>query len=605
MHNPGDRTSSQLRKAQPNMGETTPQTRPAAPSSAASRTAASRSGANYASFLVSLGILISRILGLIRDQVFAHYLGNSAAAGAFRAALRIPNFLQNLFGEGVLSASFIPVYARLRASGHDTEAKELAATVATLLALLVSVLVLFGVWLTPSFVEIVAPGFTGPLRELTVQIVRILFPGVGFLVLSAWCLGVLNSHRRFFLSYVAPAFWNLALIATLIYFGRRPGQLENSLVVKLAWGSVVGSLLQFVVQLPFVFQSAGRLPFRLSMSHWRSQKPMHDVFKQLGPVLFGRGVVQLSAYIDGMIASYLGAAAVASLAYAQTIYLLPISLFGMAVAAAELPELSVQSIDNSESRQILLKRISGGLRRIAFFVVPSAVAFVLLGRPMIEVLYQTGRFGSEDSIFVWYILMGSVIGLLAATWGRLYASAFYAMKDTRTPLKFACLRVALTVVLGLLCAFPLRPWIAKLILLIPGLHIPAVGEIELGLGAVGLTASAGVAGWVEFLLLRHAFQKRVAKVSLESGFMLKAWTAALGAGLMVMIADISIRSGWLSLMSSATNTQRRALSLFELALYGGLYLGLASAFGLSEVGDLLTKVITRLGRRKRKSMRHP
>src|SRR5690348_844937 len=154
-------------------------------------------------FLVAAGIFLSRIFGLVRESFFAHYFGLAPAADAFRAAMRIPNFLQNLFGEGVLSASFIPVYAKLVAQGEEEESGRVAGAVFSLLALVTSVLVLSGVLATPYLIDAIAPGFKGETRLLTIQLVRILFPGVGLLVLSAWCLGILNSHRRFFLSYAS------------------------------------------------------------------------------------------------------------------------------------------------------------------------------------------------------------------------------------------------------------------------------------------------------------------------------------------------------------------------------------------------------------------
>ena len=169
--------------------------------------------------LVGSGILFSRIIGLVRERVFAHYFGNSDAADAFKAALKIPNLLQNLFGEGALSSSFIPVYASLLASGRKEEANRVARVVGTILALAMSILVLAGVLATPFLIDLIAPGFEGVKREFTIQMVRILFPGVGVLVLSAWCLGILNSHRHFFLPYAAPVLWNLAMIAALLGFG--------------------------------------------------------------------------------------------------------------------------------------------------------------------------------------------------------------------------------------------------------------------------------------------------------------------------------------------------------------------------------------------------
>ncbi len=171
---------------------------------------------------MAAGIFLSRIAGLVRDRIFAHYFGITYVADAFKAALRIPNTLQNLFGEGVLSASFIPVYAKLLAQKDREEAGRVAGAVFSLLALITSVLVLVGVLATPYIIDVIAFGFKGETRRLAIQLVRILFPGVGLLVMSAWCLGILNSHGKFFLSYVSPVLWNAAFIAAMVAFrGKR------------------------------------------------------------------------------------------------------------------------------------------------------------------------------------------------------------------------------------------------------------------------------------------------------------------------------------------------------------------------------------------------
>ena len=196
-------------------------------------------------FLVFAGILISRLIGLLRQRVINHYFGLTDAADAFAAALRVPNFLQNLFGEGVLSASFIPVYARLRAEGHDDEADRVAGAIGAILALGSAVVVLLGVLATPYLMWAIAPGYHGAKRELVILLVRILFPGTGLLVCSAWCLGILNSHRKFFLSYTAPVVWNMAMIITILIYR---GDDLDTLAVKLAWGTVLGCALQFAVQ---------------------------------------------------------------------------------------------------------------------------------------------------------------------------------------------------------------------------------------------------------------------------------------------------------------------------------------------------------------------
>jgi putative peptidoglycan lipid II flippase len=174
----------------------------------------------------------------------------------------------------------------------------------------------------------------------------------------------------------------------------------------------------------------------------------------------------------------------------------------------------------------LRTRLDRGLRQIAFFVIPSVVAFVVLGRRLVAALYQTGRFGDDDTRYVWYILVGSAVGLLAATLGRLYSSAFYALRDTRTPLRFAVIRVVLTGALGYLFAFPLRPAMVAALEVV-GVPLPRIAGGTLGLGAIGLTASAGLAGWVEFLLLRTALGSRIGRVQLALGFQLRLWLSAM------------------------------------------------------------------------------
>jgi putative peptidoglycan lipid II flippase len=520
-------------------------------------------GSSRFAMLVAAGIFLSRIAGLVRDRVFAHYFGNSDAADVFKAAFRIPNVLQNLFGEGVLSASFIPVYANLLARGDEREARRTAGAVAALLALCTSLLVLLGVVASPWLIEAIAPGFQGAKRDMTVHVVRILFPGAGLLVASAWCLGVLNSHRRFFLSYTAPVLWNLAMIAGMIGFGA--GRSTDALLVVTAWASVVGSLLQVVVQLPMVLKLLGGLRPSLALG----SEHVRTVLRNFLPVFVSRGVVQISAYIDAFLASWLPTGAVAALAYAQTLYTLPVSLFGMSVSAAELPLMSGAVGDANEVARLLRARLEGGLRQIAFFVIPSVVAFLALGDVIVALIYQTGRFGHDDVVYVWGILAGSTVGLLASTLGRLYASGFYALRDTRTPLRFAIVRVALTSVLG---------WFAAL-------QLPAMIGVEQRWGAAGLTISAGVASWVEFALLQAALRRRTGPVGLAFAFQARVWGIAV-------VAAAAARGLWLVLGPD----RGLVVAIPVVALYGSLFVGGALALGIPEAQALLGVVRRRVGR---------
>lgn len=507
--------------------------------------------------MVAAGILASRILGLVRNRVFAHYFGTSDAADAFNAAFRIPNFLQNLFGEGVLSASFIPVYAGLRARGDDEEAKRVASAVAALLGLVTSALVLLGVLLTPLLITLIAPGFGGGKRLETIRLVRILFPGAGLLALSAWCLGVLNSHRRFFLSYSAPVIWNLAIIVALLGFGR--GTAQYPLAEVAAWGAVVGSFLQLAVQFPTVH--------RLLEGAWprlvRGSAATAMVVRNFLPVFVGRGVVQISAYVDTVLASLLPTGAVAGLSYAQVLYTLPVSLFGMSVSAAELPEMASATGGESERAAFLRGRLETGLRQIAFMVVPSSVAFLALGDVIVGALYQSGEFTRDMTIYVWAILAGSAVGLLASTMGRLYASTFWALHDTRSPLRFATIRVCLTVALGYLFALPL----------------PRALGIEARWGAAGLTASAGIAGWLEFHMLRRALNQRIGRTGIPLALLVRLWGSAIvaaGAGL--------------ALRRLLPVHQPIVLAIFLLGTYGVVYLALTAGLGVAEAGGLLRRL---------------
>jgi len=511
------------------------------------------SSTRWHAFLVASGILLSRISGLIRDRVFAHYFGNSGAADAFKAAFRIPNFLQNLFGEGVLSASFIPVYANLLSRGETEEANRVAGVIASLLILLTSIVVLTGILITPWLVDFLVPGFEGGKRDLCIILVRILFPGAGLLVWSAWCLGILNSYGHFLLSYTAPVIWNAVIIIALVLSGSRMGQIPLAKVT--AWGAVIGSGMQVAVQLPMVFLRIKTLVFSLNIR----VAQVGTVIRNFVPVFIGRGVVQISAYVDSLLASLLPTGAVAALSYAQALYTLPISLFGMSVSAAELPAMSKALGDDAAIAEHLRIRLNAGLRTIAFFIVPSMMAFLVFGDVVSAAIYQTGQFKHADAIYVWAILAGSSVGLLASTLGRLYSSVFYSLRDTVTPLRFAMIRVALATMLGYAASQ----------------HLPGMIHIPARWGVVGITAASGFCGWVEFVLLRSRLNRRIGKSGLAFTHIVKLWSAA-GAG--------AAGGWWVKLLVIQFNPILQAVII--LGAYGSIYFLVAFVMKVPEIKQL-------------------
>ncbi len=538
-----------------------------------------RSGA-AASAMVAAGIFLSRIAGLVRESVLAMFFGTSLYADVFRVGLRMPNVLQNLLGEGTLSASFIPVYAELLEQGKEKEAGRVAGAIFSLLLAIASVFVLLGVVFAPLLVSVFLPGFEGERRDLAVATTRILFPMTGILVLSAWALGILNSHRRFFIPYVAPVLWNVAIIATFFIFsGRLSG---GQLLIAVAWGALIGGALQFLVQLPFVL----RLERSLRLARADREPGAREALRNAGPAVMGRGVVQLAGYVDMVLASLLAVGAVAAIGYAQTIYLLPVSLFGMSVAAAELPELSRQ---RSAAVEVLRERTSAALERVAFYVVPSFVAFVTIGDLLVAALFQRGEFDRSNTLLVYFVLVGYSLGLLASTGTRLFSSAFFALRDTRTPARIATLRVAIGAVLGLVLMLQFEQVSFDLFGREVRFGGGLFGHLRIGewrLGAVGLASAAAFGAWLEWLLLRRGLKKRIGPVGAGAGKVAKMFAAAIAGA----AAAWAVR--W-----AMPEVAPLLLAALVVPTFGAVYFALSAALGLGEAAAFLGRFRRILGRR--------
>jgi putative peptidoglycan lipid II flippase len=553
----------------------------AEPEAGAAAAAASRGPRRFGGYaaLVAAGILLSRLAGLIRTSVFAHYLGATGAADAFNVAMKMPNFLQNLFGEGVLSAAFIPVYSRMVSRGDQKAADRVAGVFVSFLALIVAAIVIIGVVAAPLILSITVPGLEPDVMRLAVKFTRIIFPGIGLLVLYAWALGILNTHKQFFIGYVAPVLWSASMIATLVIFGMWLS--GAALANALAWGTLVGCALQFGVEIPFVLRHAKHLSFGLD----RSLEAVRSIFRNILPVVGGRGVVQISGYVDTFIASFLPTGAVTTLAYAQTLYMLPISVFGMSVAAAELPQMAGESGSEEEINAALRRRLDRAIRQVSFFIVPTMVAFVLIGRLLVAALFQRGKFTGDTTLLVWYILVGSSLGLLGATLGRLYSSTFYALHDTRTPFRIAMARVAGGTALALLFAFPLRPMFAAAVNAL-GLPIPHTAGGAAALGVVGITAASAFASWIEFALLRHKLRNRIGKGETKGAFIAKLFASAIAGGIAAVLFDQWVGRSLAARLPLTTIVEAGLAA----GVFGVVYFAAAIVLGIPEVKATLSRL---------------
>ena len=508
---------------------------------------------------VAVGILASRLVGFGREALTAYFLGAGAHADVFRIGLRMPNVLQNLLGEGTISAAFIPIYSRLLDEGREEEAGRFAGAIFGLLLAVVAAIVLGALWAAPYLVALLTPGFVadaqGPLPPLvdviagavgslgdstgvaspvdryalTVHAVRLIFPMTGVLVLSAWALGVLNSHRRFLLPYFAPVLWNVAIIAGLcagaalltsqggLLDPKAIPLLERADVLNAAFvGALVGGVLQFGVQVPLVWKLLSGFRVRVSTK----VTGVREALRATGPVLAGRGAAQLSSYLDQFLASFLASGAIAALGYAQVLYLLPVSLFGLSVAASELPELSRLGRANEAA---FMARLTRSLRQIAFLVLPTAVGYVLFGRLIVGAVFEHGEMGAAESWLTFVLLGGYSLGLLATTLARLLQNSFWALNDTKTPAKIAIFRILFSAAVSV----PLMFWLDTFPV---ARFVPAApDETPVYLGALGLTLGASLGAFVEIVLLRRALRAKLPSFRLPRRSLLAMTGLALAA----------------------------------------------------------------------------
>lgn len=438
-------------------------------------------GGGRSATLVAAAILASKLVGLVRQRVTAHFFGTGFYADVIAAAFRVGNLAQNLLGEGTLSATFIPIYARLREEGKDDEAVAFARSALGLLAVAVALFTAVGVALAPWITLAVAAGFDDEKLAVTTRLVRLLFPMTGLLVLCAWALGVLNAHRRFFIPYVAPVIWSTAQITALLIGGGWLAHSQEPLARFLAYGAIVGAGLELV----FLMWRARRHLGTLRASLARRSQAIRDAVSRLPGVLLGRGVIQISGLLDTLLVSFLGTGANAVFGFAQTLYLLPMSLLGTGEAAVSLTEMSrdTAEADVEARHRRLRERLTAIFTRVGALAIPAMVVLILFGPELISLLLRTGRFDAESTARVASALRIYGFGLLANAGVRQLATTFFALGETRLPARMAVVRVVTSAILAL--AFMQR------------------------LGVEGVVLGAVSAGWLEALLLGRALSKRL------------------------------------------------------------------------------------------------
>lgn len=497
--------------------------------------------------------LLSRILGLVRDQVVAYLFGAGVAADAFFVAFRIPNLLRRLSAEGAMSAAFVPVYTReLRENGPE-EARRVAGASLTLLAAILAGVTILGVIFAPTIVTLIAPGYLDePAKfELTVTLTRILFPYILIISLATLLMSQLQSHGHFAAPAAAPMALNIGIILSAFILGSHLDQPA----LALAGGAILGGLAQLVIQLPPLIKR-GILPRLI----WQpGLEAVRIMGRRMVPVIFGAAVYQVNLFINTLLASTLDSGAVSHLYYADRLVQFPLGVFAVALGTAILPSLSRQAADGDYAG--LASSTAHGFNTATFIILPSAVGLALLAEPIIELIYQRGAFGPEDTRQAVRALWAYSLGLPMAGLVTVAVRVFNALGDTRTPAIIGAWTVAANI----------------------GFSLSLMGP----LGHAGLALASSLAAGVNLLLL--VLRLRVKAAFIPTGGLFGGLTRTLPAAL-VMGLLLGLGFWWPGSPLTLSPAWLKTL----LGVGGGAvaYLGLARLLGCPELTALL-----RLGRR--------
>ena len=441
--------------------------------------------------IVSVAVMASRVLGLVRDQVFAVLFGAGLQYDAFLTAFRIPNLLRDLFAEGALSAAFVTTFTHVQETKGEQEAFRLSNRVATALMLLLGVICIVGWIFAPSIVYLLAPGFfdVPGKAELTIHLTRIMIPFLLLIALAAKAMGILNARHNFAVPAIAPVFFNLGSVLGGLFLGFAVGSyLGLSPIEGMAFGTLLGGFLQFAVQWPSLRRAGFRYRPMLSFT----DPGVRQIMRLMGPAIIGTAAVQINVFVNTNFASAIidpatGVVAngpVSWLSYAFRFMQFPIGIFGVAIATATLPPLSRSTArqDYSEFRQTL----AHALTLVFLLCVPSAVGLAVLGRPIVALIFEHGRFTAFDTVQTGNALAAYSIGLAGYAAVKVLSPAFYALGDARTPMVISLVSIAVNYVINFLLVGPF--------------------------GHVGLAFSTSAVALVNFILLALFMHRRVGRL---------------------------------------------------------------------------------------------
>lgn len=508
--------------------------------------------------IVGSATLLSRILGLVRDLVTAYFFGAGMAADAFFVAFRIPNLLRRLLAEGALTVSFIPIFTEYLNKRSREEAFQLARACLTLFSIILALVSIAGVLLAPYIVMAFAPGFTEmpDKYELTVLLTRIMFPYIFLISLVALAMGVLNSLGKFAAPALAPVMLNLGIIGSVLLLSNH----TNPPILSMAIGVIIGGILQVLLQIPSMAKQKGLLGFSTNFSH--------PAIKRIGllmaPAAIGAAVYQISVFINTLLASFLPQGSVSYLYYADRIVQLPLGVFAIAVSTAILPTLSKQA--SLHDMDAFRETLSFSIRLVFFISIPAMVGMIVLAEPIIQLLFQRGRFDETVTKATAAALIAYGSGLWALSAVQVAVRGFYSTQDTATPAKIAAISLLGNVIIGVSLMGPLK-------------H-------------VGLAVASAGGSTINFMLVMIVLRRRMGRIDgsriLLSVSKFILWSLAMGAAVYFVAG----------LHSDAAETSTLFLAIRVLgatALGVIVYFALALIFKAPEAGAVINLIKKKRG----------
>lgn len=419
--------------------------------------------------IATIAVLGSRFAGLIREMTFAFFFGAGPALDAFIAAFRIPNLLRDLFAEGALSSAFVTVFSGKASKEGDKKAFELANRVMSFILVFVGILCVLGIIFSPYIVKALATGFTGEKYEFTVLLNRILFSFILFVSLAAVCMGMLNTKGKFALPQSASTFFNLtSIVAGLtLAFAFSPDLIANTFhylfgggvraeanwdqisnaMIGMAVGTLLGGIVQFVVQLPALFKIGFKPKFIWNLKN----RQLNEVLRLTVPAIIGGAAVQVNVMVNTNFASYLADGSISWLNYAFRLMQFPIGLFGVSVALATTPALARHVSAKDEAG--FVKTLRDSTQLSLFLCIPAALGLIFLAEPIIGLVYQYGRFTEFDTLEAAHALMAYAVGLGFYALIKIYQPAFLSLRDARTPMLLSLSSIFINLFLNWLLVF--------------------------------------------------------------------------------------------------------------------------------------------------------